>query len=178
MSRYSEQLALAAGLPQDEAELIRLAAPMHDIGKIGTPDAILFKPGRLDTAEWAVMQQHAAIGAAIIGDHGDPLLAMARAIAATHHEKWDGSGYPLGLRGDAIPLAGRIVAIADVFDALTSSRPYKQAWPVERARQTIVDDSGYHFDPALIQAFVHALPAILEIRELYLEHNTNTPDPD
>ncbi len=178
MSRYSQQIALAAGLSGEEAEMIRLAAPMHDIGKIGTPDAILFKPGRLDTADWIVMQQHAAIGAEIIGDHSDPLLSMARDIAATHHEKWDGSGYPLGLRGEAIPLAGRIVAIADVFDALTSSRPYKQAWPVEKARQAILEDSGYHFDPALIQAFSRALPGILEIRERYLEHNTNTADPD
>jgi putative two-component system response regulator len=175
MSRYSSLIALAAGHSPSEAELILLAAPMHDIGKIGTPDYVLLKPGKLDPAEWAIMQQHAAIGAEIIGDHDDPLLAMARSIAASHHEKWDGSGYPHGLTGEDIPLAGRMVAIADVFDALTSSRPYKQAWPVERACQTILDDAGRHFDPTLIQAFVTALPEILEVKALYVEHNVVIP---
>jgi putative two-component system response regulator len=121
------------------------------------------------------MQQHAAIGAAIIGDHDDPLLAMAREIAVSHHEKWDGSGYPFGLQGEGIPLAARIVAIADVFDALTSIRPYKEAWPVERARQTIVEDSGRHFDPALIEAFVRSLPEILEVKDMFVEHSVEIP---
>lgn len=171
MSRYSSLIAMAAGLPATEAELLLLAAPMHDIGKIGTPDYVLLKPGKLDPAEWAIMQQHATIGAEILGNHDDPLLAMARAIAESHHEKWDGSGYPLGLRGEAIPLAARIVAIADVFDALTSVRPYKAAWPVERARQTIVEDAGKHFDPALIDAFLIALPEILKVKDLFVEQS-------
>jgi putative two-component system response regulator len=175
MSRYSSLIALAAGLPAAQADLLLLAAPMHDIGKIGTPDYVLLKPGKLDPAEWAIMQQHAAIGAEILGNHDDPLLAMARAIAASHHEKWDGSGYPLGLKGNAIPLAARIVAIADVFDALTSVRPYKAAWPVERARQTIVDDAGKHFDPALIDAFVIALPEILKVKDIFVEQSVEIP---
>jgi putative two-component system response regulator len=175
MSRYSRLIALAAGRSDSEAQLMLLSAPMHDIGKIGTPDYVLLKPGRLDAAEWAIMQQHASIGAAIIGEHDDPLLAMAREIAVSHHEKWDGSGYPFGLQGEGIPLAARIVAIADVFDALTSIRPYKEAWPVERARQTIVEDSGHHFDPALIEAFVRALPEILEVKDMFVEHNVEIP---
>jgi putative two-component system response regulator len=175
MSRYARLIALAAGLPESEAELLLLSAPMHDIGKIGTPDYVLLKPGKLDAAEWAIMQQHAAIGAEIIGDHDDPLLAMARSIAASHHEKWDGSGYPQGLSGQDIPVVARIVAIADVFDALTSIRPYKEAWPVARARQTILDDAGRHFDPELIQAFVAALPDMLEVMALYVEHSVEIP---
>lgn len=175
MSRYSALIALAAGLSDLEAELIELAAPMHDIGKIGTPDYVLLKPGKLDANEWAIMQQHAAIGAEIIGTHDDALLTMARSIAATHHEKWDGSGYPQGLHGLDIPLAGRIVAIADVFDALTSSRPYKVAWTVERACIAIEDDAGKHFDPELIEAFLKALPKILEVKELYVEQTPEIP---
>jgi putative two-component system response regulator len=175
MSRYALLIALAAGLPEAQAQLLLLSAPMHDIGKIGTPDYVLLKPGKLDAAEWAIMQQHAAIGAEILGDHDDPLLAMARSIAASHHEKWDGSGYPQGLVGQDIPLAARIVAIADVFDALTSVRPYKAAWSVERARQTIVDDAGKHFDPELIQAFVKALPDMLEVMDCYVEHSVEIP---
>jgi putative two-component system response regulator len=175
MSRYALLIALAAGLPEAQAQLLLLSAPMHDIGKIGTPDYVLLKPGKLDAAEWAIMQQHAAIGAEILGDHDDPLLAMARSIAASHHEKWDGSGYPQGLVGQDIPLAARIVAIADVFDALTSVRPYKAAWSVERARQTIVDDAGKHFDPELIQAFLKALPDMLEVMDCYVEHSVEIP---
>jgi putative two-component system response regulator len=175
MSRYSRLIALAAGLPEAQAELLLLSAPMHDIGKIGTPDYVLLKPGKLDAAEWAIMQQHAAIGAEIIGDHDDPLLTMARSIAASHHEKWDGSGYPQGLKGQDIPLVARIVAIADVFDALTSLRPYKAAWPVAQAHQAILDDAGRHFDPELIQAYVKALPEMLEVKDLYVEHSVEIP---
>ena len=176
MSRYSALIAQAAGLSPKESELIRLAAPMHDIGKIGTPDYVLFKPGKLDPTEWAIMQQHAAIGAAIIGDHDDPLLSLAREIAASHHEKWDGSGYPLGLSGTGIPLAARIVALADVFDALMSTRPYKVAWPVDLARQTIVNDAGRHFDSMLVDAFLKALPYLLAVKDQYVERGPEIPE--
>ncbi|MDT8992296.1 response regulator [Curvibacter sp. APW13] len=171
MSHFSRLIALAAGLDARQAELLFLAAPMHDIGKIGVPDYVLLKPGRLDTEEWRLMQQHAAIGAEILGDHPDELLQIARTVALTHHEKWDGSGYPQGLRGREIPREGHIVALADVFDALTSARPYKQAWPIERAVATIMEGAGSHFDPDLLQAFQKALPDMLAIREQYQEHS-------
>src|SRR5690606_372734 len=142
---------------------------MHDVGKIGIPDAILQKNGKLDEAEWQVMRQHAQIGAEIIGEHPSGLLRMARSIALTHHEKWDGSGYPNGLKGEEIPMEGRIVAIADVFDALTSVRPYKPAWPLEEALEFLRRESGRHFDPALVELFLGQLPAILEVKERWAE---------
>ncbi|OZB11408.1 MAG: two-component system response regulator, partial [Marinobacter sp. 34-60-7] len=151
MSHASQIIALAAGCSQSWAENLLNAAPMHDVGKIGIPDAILQKPGKLDSHEWEIMQRHTTIGAEIIGDDGSELLRMAKAIALGHHEKWDGSGYPNGLRGTEIPLEARIVAIADVFDALTSERPYKSAWPVDDAVQYIRNESGRHFDPDLVQ---------------------------
>ena len=169
MSHYSRLIAQAYGGNEDWVELLFNAAPMHDIGKIGIPDNILLKPGKLDAAEWKVMKKHAEIGADIIGDHPSPLLKLSRLIAATHHEKWDGSGYPKGLVGEAISLEGRIVAIADVFDALTSERPYKKAWDVKDAVQLIDDNSGSHFDPALVALFHEVLPAILVIKEKYAE---------
>ena len=169
MSYYARQLALAAGFSEAQAEDLLNAAPMHDVGKIGIPDAILQKPGKLDEAEWQVMRSHAEIGAAIIGEHAGGLLKMARTIALTHHEKWDGSGYPNGLKGEEIALEGRIVAIADVFDALTSERPYKRAWTVEEAIATMRRDSGSHFDPELIELFIANLPAMLEIKAQWKE---------
>lgn len=172
MSHYARLIALAAGFTHDQAQTLFFAAPMHDIGKIGTPDYVLLKPGKLDADEWEIMKQHATMGAEILGDHPDELLAMARTVALYHHEKWDGSGYPTGLRGQEIPRVGQIVAIADVFDALSSERPYKPAWPVEKAVQTIQDSAGQHFDPSLIPAFMEALPEILKIRDLYAD----TPD--
>ena len=135
MSHYARLIALAHGLGEESAGIIFNTAPMHDIGKIGIPDAILLKPGKLDAAEWEVMYQHPIMGAEIIGKHDNELLETARIIALTHHEKFDGSGYPQGLTGEAIPLEGRIVAIADVFDALVSVRPYKPALPLETALQ-------------------------------------------
>jgi putative two-component system response regulator len=169
MSHYTHILARAAGFSEREADDLLNAAPMHDVGKIGIPDAILQKNGKLDEAEWQVMRSHAQIGAEIIGEHDSGLLRTARIIALTHHEKWDGSGYPNGLKGEAIPLAGRIVAIADVFDALTSVRPYKPAWPVQEAVDFLRRESGRHFDPELVELFLGQLPAILEIKERWAE---------
>jgi putative two-component system response regulator len=169
MSHYSRAIAVALGRPAAECENLLHAAPMHDIGKIGTPDQILLKPGKLDAAEWEVMQQHPQIGAGIIGRHASPLLEMARVVALTHHEKWDGSGYPRGLRGEQIPLVGRIVAVADVFDALTTKRPYKEAWPVEKALELVRSERERHFDPAVADAFFGVLPEILGVREKYAE---------
>ena len=167
MSHFARLLALAAGCGEVESERLFQAAPMHDIGKIGIPDQILQKPGVLDAEEMAVMRKHPAIGARIIGNHANPLLKTARLVALSHHEKWDGSGYPYGLEGEQIPLVGRIVAVADVFDALTSERPYKPAWPVERACAYLQEQSGRHFDPRLVQLFVAAMPEVEAIRGRY-----------
>lgn len=169
MSHYSRILALAAGFSELAADDLLNAAPMHDVGKIGIPDAILQKNGKLDEAEWVVMRSHAQIGAEIIGEHPSGMLQMARSIALTHHEKWDGSGYPNGLKGEEIPIAGRIVAIADVFDALTSVRPYKPAWSLEDTLALIQRESGKHFDPHLVELFLGQMPAILEIKARWAE---------
>src|SRR5690554_4831768 len=169
MSHFSRLIALAAGFGESWADTLLNAAPMHDVGKIGIPDAILQKPGKLDPDEWAVMQTHPEIGAEIIGDDGSNLLNMAREVALNHHEKWDGSGYPKGLKGSDIPVSARIVALADVFDALTSERPYKKAWPVEDATDLIRSQSGKHFDPNLVEVFFRCLPAILEVRNRWQE---------
>ncbi|AOW78787.1 two-component system response regulator [Colwellia sp. PAMC 20917] len=169
MSHYSKLIAMAAGLDEFTQETLLNAAPMHDIGKIGIPDHILLKPGKLDAKEWAIMKTHANIGADIIGENDSPLLSMALSIALTHHEKWDGSGYPNHLKGQEIPLVGRIVAIADVFDALTSERPYKEAWPVEKAIAHMNSVSGSHFDPDLIKLFNVVLPDILLIKNKWPE---------
>ncbi|MCX7292202.1 HD domain-containing phosphohydrolase [Janthinobacterium sp.] len=170
MSHFARVLGVAAGLDDTAADDLLHAAPMHDVGKIGIPDRILQKPGKLDADEWSVMQTHASIGADIIGEHaGGGMLALAREIALSHHEKWDGSGYPRGLAGEAIPLAGRIVAVADVFDALTSVRPYKRAWPVTDAVGYLQQQKGQHFDGALVDLFVQQLPAIDAIRLRWAE---------
>lgn len=169
MSHYARLIAQEAGLDATFADTLFLAAPMHDIGKIGIPDYVLLKPGKLDPQEWELMKEHASIGGEIIGEHPDTLLQMAHRVAMSHHEKWDGSGYPLGLAGKDIPIEGLIVALADVFDALTSVRPYKPAWPVEQAVQTVLESAGSHFDPALMEPFQRALPRMLLIREQYQE---------
>ncbi|WP_287028847.1 HD-GYP domain-containing protein [Pseudomonas sp. UBA6310] len=169
MSHYSQVLARAAGYSEAQAEELLHAAPMHDVGKIGIPDAILRKRGALDEDEWRVMRSHVTIGARIIGEHPSGLLRTAQRIALGHHEKWDGSGYPLGLAGEAIPLEARIVAIADVFDALTSVRPYKVAWAVEDALDLLRRESGRHFDPRLVELFMGCLPDVLAIKARWAE---------
>lgn len=169
MSHYAREIALAAGMGATDAEELFNAAPMHDVGKMGIPDAILQKPGKLTPAEWEIMKQHASIGAEIIGEDKSTLLQMARRIALCHHEKWDGSGYPQGLIGEAIPIEARIVALADVFDALTSKRPYKEAWTIEATTHYIEAESGKQFDPELVAAFHVALPEIIKIRDQLLD---------
>jgi len=169
MSHFSQRLALAAGCNEAWADDLLNAAPMHDVGKIGIPDAVLRKPGPLDEAEWAVMRRHPEIGAEIIGEHPSGVLRMAHTIALGHHEKWDGSGYPAGRAGEGIPLEARIVAVADVFDALTTRRPYKDAWPVERALAHIQSQAGHHFDPALVERFVPLAPELLQIQRRWAD---------
>jgi putative two-component system response regulator len=153
----ASRVALAAGLDADEADMIRLAAPLHDLGKVAIPDSILLKPGRLLPEEFALIQQHTTIGVRILSGSRSRLLRLAEEIALTHHERWDGSGYPHGLRGDAIPLSGRIIAVVDVYDALTHRRPYKEAWPAHEAEAEIERLSGTHFDPQVVRAFRKAL---------------------
>lgn len=167
MAGYSRLIAAALGLSPDEQTLIHKAAPLHDLGKLGTPDHILLKPGRLTPEEFEVMKQHASIGWEILNQHTSPTLRIGAEIAWSHHEKWDGSGYPRGLAGDRIPIHGRIVAVADVFDALTSERPYKRAWSVEEARGYLESARGTHFDPACVDAFLGRWDDVLAIRDAY-----------
>ena len=169
MSHYSRLIAQAVGMGKESVDLLFNAAPMHDVGKIGIPDSVLLKPGKLNDAEWNIMRKHPEIGAEIIGNHHDDLLRTARIVALTHHEKWDGSGYPNQMKGDEIPLTGRIVTIADVFDALTSERPYKKAWSTEDAVHLIEKNVGSHFDPGLIDPFKSVMPEILKIKDQYTE---------
>ena len=169
MSHFSRILGIAAGMTEVEGDDLLHAAPMHDVGKIGIPDRILQKPGPLEPDEWKIMQSHVTIGAEIIGEHEGGMLALASQIALTHHEKFDGSGYPRGLRGDEIPLAGRIVAIADVFDALTSKRPYKRAWTEEEALDFLREQKGRHFDPALVDLFIEQMPAVRAVQQRWAE---------
>ena len=170
MSKYCLILAKNYGLDDKASEMIYLAAPMHDVGKIGVPDRILMKPGGLDRDEWIEMKKHAEFGGEIIGDHTSELLQNAKTVALTHHEKWDGKGYPNGLAGEEIPIIGRIAALSDVFDALTSKRPYKEAWSVEKAVKLINEESGKHFDPGLVDVFNRSLDEFLEIKEKFKEY--------
>src|SRR5262250_82904 len=164
MSRYSRLIAAAIGLERDEVETIELAAPLHDIGKIGIPDHILLKPEKLDPGEWQVMRRHPVIGHEILKGSASKYVRMGALIALGHHEKYDGSGYPNGLVGDHIPLCARIVAIADVYDALTSVRPYKSSWASERAFEYVASQSGRHFDPRLAEAFAGMKKEVLQIQ--------------
>ncbi len=169
MSHMSALLARAIGWNENDCEMMLNASPMHDIGKIGISDAILLKPGKFEPHEWEIMKTHAAIGGKLLDGDDSDLMRMAQQIALTHHEKWDGSGYPNGLSGNAIPQAGRIAALADVFDALTSVRPYKKAWTIEAAVAMIKENSGRHFDPELVEVFMRELPEILKILERFDE---------
>ena len=164
MSNYSRLIAQEIGLPHSEQELILRAAPMHDVGKIAIRDDILLKPGKLDEAEFAIMKTHAEKGYELLSGSASSLLDIAALIARTHHEKFDGSGYPRGLAGEDIPLYGRIVAVADVFDALTTERPYKKAWEIEHAVRFLEEGAGSHFDPACVSAFIARLEDALAIR--------------
>ena len=167
MSNYSAAVARQMGLNDDTVERILYAAPMHDVGKIGIPDRILLKPGKFDPDEWEIMKQHAVIGGSILSGADSGFIKLAEVIALTHHEKWDGSGYPRGLRETAIPLAGRITAIADVFDALISKRPYKEPFPLEKSFTIIREGRGSHFDPEVVDAFFAVEKEVLSIRETY-----------
>jgi putative two-component system response regulator len=168
MSKFSQMLALAAGLNEAHAELILNAAPMHDIGKVGIPDAVLLKPDKLNPEEWAVMKGHSAIGHHILSaENPSELMELAKTIALYHHEKWDGSGYPQGLRGEAIPIEARIVALADVYDALTSERPYKKAWTPEDALAEIERSRDRHFESRLVDLFIGIYPQVEQVRRRY-----------
>jgi len=167
VAEYSQLLASLAGIDKTEAELIKFASPMHDIGKIGIPDAILNKPGKLDEDEFAIMKTHAEIGFNLLNHSTRPVLKAASIIAYHHHEKWDGSGYPQQLSGEDIHIYGRITAVADVFDALGSARVYKKAWPLEEVLALLKEQRGIHFDPLLVDLLLENLAMFLKIRQKY-----------
>lgn len=167
MSHTSALLAKSMGCRDDFAKLILYASPMHDIGKIAIPDHILLKPGKLTPGEWEIMKSHTTIGASILQGSHSGLMKLASEISMHHHEKWDGSGYPDGMEKDAIPLSCRIIAVADVFDALVSDRPYKKAWPVKEAQEFIHENSGRHFDPDVVEIFIRVFDEIIAIKERY-----------
>jgi HD-GYP domain-containing protein (c-di-GMP phosphodiesterase class II) len=167
MSRYTAEIARAMGWSAEAVAEIQLAAPLHDVGKIALPDGVLRKPARLTPEERALLERHTTYGGEILDGSDVPILVLARDIALTHHERWDGTGYPRKLSGEAIPVAGRICALADVFDALTAKRVYKEAMPVEKACEIIREGRGTHFDPAVADAFFRCLDRILEIKARY-----------
>lgn len=169
MSHTSRRLALQLGFNETFANDLLHAAPMHDLGKIGIPDHILLKPGRLDDAEMSIMRQHPVIGANILDHSASSLIRLAQSVALYHHEKWDGTGYPHGYKGEEIPIEARIVAVADVFDALSSKRPYKEAWPLEKVIGEIESQRNRHFDPAVVDALLACLPDILAINTTWQE---------
>ncbi len=167
MSRYTALLAGYYGFSEADCELLRIAAPMHDVGKIGVPDGILFKPGALSVAEYDVIKQHPELGYEILAKSEQPLLVLAATIARTHHERWDGNGYPHGLAGDAIPIEGRIAAVADVFDAVISRRCYKPAYSLERTLQVMTDGRGTSFDGAIVELLLDHIDEVMAIQEQY-----------
>jgi len=169
MSKMAVVIAEAVGMNAHDCDLLLNAAPMHDVGKIGIPDNILLKPGKFEPEEWEIMKTHAQIGADILSGDDSELMVMAHDIAISHHEKWNGKGYPNALKGEEIPLVGRITALADVFDALTSIRPYKKAWTIEDAVNLIKEERGEHFDPNLVDCMVDNLEDIVAIKEKYAE---------
>lgn len=176
MAHYSRHIAKSLGLSVEQQDLLLEAAPMHDIGKVGIPDMILLKPGKLTEQEFSIMKQHAVIGYEVLNSSHAPLMKVAAEIAHTHHEKFDGSGYPRGIKGEEIPLFGRIVAVADVFDALTSERPYKKAWGMDQAMQFLRDGHGKHFDPACVDAFFASWNEVLEIKERFVDETIEVRD--
>ena len=170
MSNYAAAVASKLGLSEETVEAILYAAPMHDIGKIGIPDRILLKPGKLDAVEREIIKQHVTNGVRILEGTKEGFIGMAGTIVLTHHERWDGNGYPNGLKGSEIPIAGRIAAIADVFDALTSKWPYKEAFPLKKSLCLIKEGGGSHFDPEVVDAFFSATDEILSIRDRYKDN--------
>lgn len=166
ISELSKLLATLAGLPEEQCEVLRLASPLHDVGKIGIPDRVLLKPGRLDETEFETMKMHTVIGGKILADAKKfPVIDMGSIIALQHHEKWDGSGYPSGLKGDEIHIFSRIVTIVDMFDALSSERPYKKAYPMDKTLEIMKEDRGKFSDPALFDLFIQHIERFVEIRE-------------
>jgi len=165
MSKYSQILAMAIGFSKEQGELLLATSPLHDVGKIAIPDSILLKPSGLDPQEFEIIKTHTTLGAKMLSGSESVFLRMAESIALSHHEKWDGSGYPRGIKGDEIPLVGRICAVADVFDALSSERPYKKAWTFEETMGEIKKLKGTHFDPKLVEAFEDTAKAIKEVYE-------------
>lgn len=170
MAAYAAALAQAAGWDAAQCALLEAAAPLHDIGELEIPGAILHKPLKLDAAEWEIMRTHCCVGHALLARNGTPLFQLAATIALNHHEKWDGSSYPDGLSGSAIPEAARIVAVVDAFDALTTPRPYRSAWSVDAAMTTLRLDAGRHFEPRLLTLFERVLPRIVELRAMWDPH--------
>ncbi len=177
MSQYSAIIAKQMGFTAEWIENLRLAAPMHDIGKIGVPDAVLKKPGKLTPEEWEEMKKHPEYGAKILADAENELMQMAATVALCHHEKWDGSGYPRGIRGEQIPIEARIATLADVFDALTSKRIYKPSFSLEETLSLIDQDSGKHYDPKVVEAFHKCLPQMVPIMETYAPRDGKTEEP-
>lgn len=173
ISNYSAAIGREIGMNENEIEMILYASPMHDIGKIGVPDKILLKPGKLMQAEWKIMKQHTVFGGQILTVDSNGFIKVARTIALTHHEKWDGTGYPKGRKGTEIPLVGRITAVADVFDALSSNRPYKKAFPLEKSFQIISEGSGGHFDPEVVDSFINVKEEILSIQERFKDTHSS-----
>lgn len=167
VAEYSRLLALMVGMNRDEAQMLKMASPMHDIGKVAIPDSVLLKPGKLDDDEWTIMKTHASIGHDLLSHSDRPILKAAAIVAGQHHEKWDGSGYPAGLKGENIHIYGRITAVADVFDALASERVYKKAWPLDKILTLLKEQSGKHFDPQLVQLLLDNLQQFLDIRDAY-----------
>lgn len=178
MAAYCRALAEAIGWPIEKCTLLEMAAPMHDTGKIGIPDSVLKKPGKLTPSEWEVMRSHTLIGRDILSKSDAPVFQLAAEIALNHHERWDGTGYPNGLRGNEIPESARLVAVADVFDALTMKRSYRDAWPLEQVLDNLRESSGTHLDPNMVEAFFSILPQILHIKEQWDHHQPSVSYPD
>ncbi|WP_202916208.1 HD domain-containing phosphohydrolase [Paenibacillus mesophilus] len=170
VAEYSYILALGMGIPQAEAEILKMASPMHDIGKVAIPDSVLKKPGKLTDEEFDIMKTHTEIGYSLLKNSKRRILKTAAVVAEQHHEKWNGKGYPRGLKGEEIHVYGRITAIADVFDALASDRVYKKAWELDRILNLFKEERGQHFDPDVVDSFFEHLPAILKVRDEYADH--------